>query len=107
MRRACRAGLLAVPEPDIVPLEPITWTAGAGLADTLTSRGYREEQEHLLWLIRNPGKGQPRYDSEVGLADAVVTLASNMAAREPRRIEFKPSWFDVNSEELPQKEFAS
>ena len=39
-------------------------------------------------------KGQP-------IADAVVTLVSNMAARTRMRIEFKPSWFDVNSNEVP------
>jgi hypothetical protein len=37
----------------------------------------------------------------VGLAGAVVTLVSNMAARTRKRIEFKPSWFDVNSNEVP------
>jgi hypothetical protein len=69
----------------------------------LTSRGYREEQEHLAWLIRNPGKGQPRCHGEVALADAVQTLVSNMAARERRRIEFKPSWFDAFSDDVPEK----
>jgi len=39
--------------------------------------------------------------ADVGLADAVVTLVSNLAARTRRRIEFKPSWFDVNSNEVP------
>jgi hypothetical protein len=73
------------------------------LADTLTSRGYREEQEHLAWLIRNPGHGQPRCHGAVGLADAVVTLVSNLAARQRRRIEFRPAWFDVNSDEVPEK----
>ena len=67
----------------------------------LTSRGYREEQEHLAWLIRNPGKGKPRCGPEVGLADAVVTLVSNMAARGRQRIEFRDEWFDVNSDTAP------
>jgi predicted dehydrogenase len=77
------------------------WTSGGGTPDTLSSRGYREEQEHLAWLIRNPGKGRPRCPGEVGLADAVVTLVSNLAMRERRRIEFEPSWFDVNSDVAP------
>ncbi len=90
-----------ISEPSATSTSTTQWTAGAGLADTLTSRGYREEQEHLAWLIRNPGKGQPRCGADVGLADAVVTLVSNMAARTRRRIEFKPAWFDVNSDEVP------
>jgi hypothetical protein len=56
----------------------------------------------MAWLIRNPGKGQPRCGAEVGLADAVVTLVSNMAARSRKRIEFKPAWFDVDSAEVPE-----
>ena len=55
----------------------------------------------MAWLIRNPGKGKPRCGPEVGLADAVVTLVSNMAARERRRIEFQDAWFDVNSNDTP------
>ena len=90
-----------ISEPSATSTSTTQWTAGAGLPDTLTSRGYREEQEHLAWLIRNPGKGVPRCGADVGLADAVVTLVSNVAARTRRRIEFKPSWFDVNSNEVP------
>jgi len=90
-----------IAQPSAVSTSTAQWTAGAGLPDTLTSRGYREEQEHLAWLIRNPGKGRPRCGPEVGLADAVVTLVSNMAARGRRRIEFKPSWFDVHTDDVP------
>ena len=90
-----------VSEPSAVSTSTVQWTAGAGLQDTLTSRGYREEQEHLAWLIRNPGKGKPRCGGEVGLADAVVTLVSNMAARQRRRIEFDPAWFEVDSNAAP------
>jgi predicted dehydrogenase len=90
-----------IAQPSAVSTATTQWTAGAGLQDTLSSRGYREEQEHLAWLIRNPGKGKPRCGPEVGLADAVVTLVSNMAARERRRIEFRDAWFDVNSNETP------
>jgi len=92
-----------ISQPSAVSTSTAQWTAGAGLADTLASRGYREEQEHLAWLIRHPGEGQPRCTAEVGLADAVVTLVSNMAARERRRIEFQTSWFDINSDEVPEK----
>jgi hypothetical protein len=37
----------------------------------------------------------------VGLADAVMALVSNMAARGRKRIEFDPAWFDVNSDAVP------
>lgn len=91
-----------IAEPSATSTSTTQWTAAVGLQDTLTSRGYREEQEHLAYLIRNPGKGQPRCNGEVALADTVVTLVSNIAARHRRRIEFKPSWFDVNSDDAPE-----
>jgi predicted dehydrogenase len=78
------------------------WVVDVGIPDTLASRGYREEQEHLAWLIRNPGHGQPRCSGEVALGDAVVTLASNVAMHEKRRIEFKKEWFDVGSDAGPE-----
>ncbi len=92
-----------IAQPSATTTSTTSWTSGAGLQDTLTSRGYREEQEHLAWLIRHPGKGQPRCNGAVGLADAVITLVSNMAARQRRRIEFKPGWFDIHSDEVPEK----
>lgn len=93
-----------ISQPSAVSTSTAQWTSGAGLQDTLTSRGYREEQEHLAWLIRHPGEGRPRCHPEVGLNDAVVTLVSNMAARKRQRIEFREAWFDVNSEEVPERE---
>lgn len=90
-----------IAQPSATSTATTQWTAGAGLQDTLASRGYREEQEHLAYLIRNPGKGKPRCGPEVGLADAVVTLTSNLAARQRRRIEFRQAWFDVDSNEVP------
>jgi predicted dehydrogenase len=67
-----------IAQPSATSTATTQWTAGAGLQDTLSSRGYREEQEHMVWLIRNPGKGTPRCGPDVGLADAVVTLMSNI-----------------------------
>ncbi|HEX8984010.1 MAG TPA: Gfo/Idh/MocA family oxidoreductase [Bryobacteraceae bacterium] len=90
-----------ISEPSATSTSTTQWTAGAGLQDTLTSRGYREEQEHLAWLIRHRDKGQPRCNGEAALADAVVALVSNLAARSRRRIEFHPGWFDVNSDDVP------
>ena len=88
-------------QPVATSTSTVQWSTGVGTPDTFSSRGYREELEHLVWLIRHPGQGQPRCSGEVALADAVVTLASNLAAREKRRIEFKPEWFDVNSDAAP------
>lgn len=36
------------------------------------------------------------------MADAVITLVSNMAMQEKRRIEFRPEWFDPNSDAAPE-----
>ncbi len=84
------------------------WATGVDTADTLTSRGYREEQEHLAWLIRNVGtpdpQHQPRCNGKVALADAVVTLASNLAMQKRKRIEFKPAWFDWTNDDNPESE---
>lgn len=91
-----------IAQPSAATTSTTSWTTGVGLQGTLTSRGYREEQEHMAWLIRNPGNGQPRCNPTVGLADAVVALVSNMAAKQRRRIEFKPGWFDVNSNQAPE-----
>ena len=49
-------------------------------------------------LIRHPGSGQPRCNGEVAMADAVITLVSNMALQAKRRIELRPEWFDPNSD---------
>ena len=54
------------------------------------SRGYREEIEHWAWCIRNPGKGEVKCNPKVAMADAVIALATNIAIKEQRRVEFKP-----------------
>ncbi|MBN1490868.1 MAG: Gfo/Idh/MocA family oxidoreductase [Phycisphaerae bacterium] len=89
------------------------WVTGAGTPETMTSRGYREEQEHMAYLIRNPqlweglpdDKAQlPRCHGRVALGDAVITLASNLAMRKKTRIEFKKEWFQVESNSNPEDE---
>jgi predicted dehydrogenase len=90
-------------QPSAVSTSTTQWTSGVGLQDTLSSRGFREEQEHMAWLVRHPGAGQPRCSGEVGMADAVVTLVSNMAAQKRQRIELLPAWFDPASDEVPEK----
>jgi predicted dehydrogenase len=70
---------------------------------TDVSRGYQEEIEHWAWCIRNPSpKNQPKCKPEVAMADAVIALTSNIAMKENRRIDFKPEWFDIDSDETPE-----
>lgn len=90
------------------------WGAGVDVADTVSSRGYREEQEHLAWLIRNVKEfnpadkdHKPRCCGRVGLNDAVVTLVSNLAmdpsrGGSPRYVKFKPEWFAPDSPAVPE-----
>ena len=70
------------------------------------SRGYTEEMEHWAWCVRNPApENQPRCKPEVAIADAVIALVSNIALANPEtqaRIEFKPEWFDIASDETPE-----
>ena len=71
------------------------------------SRGYTEELEHWAWCIRkNPNvkipEAQPECRPKVAMADAVIALVTNIAAKEGRRIEFQESWFDVDSDETPE-----
>lgn len=68
------------------------------------SRGYREEMEHLAYLIRMQGQGmerdnaalKPRCDGRAAMADAIIALTANQAMKHRRRIEFQRSWFEVN-----------
>ena len=77
-----------------------------GGADAAPSRGYTEEMEHWAWCIRNPSpENQPRCKPEVAIADAVIALVSNIALANPTsqaRIDFKPEWFDIGSDETPE-----
>jgi predicted dehydrogenase len=67
------------------------------------SRGYREQLEHWAWCIQNPApENQPHCGPKVAMADAVIALTTNIAAREGRRIEFKKEWFDPDSDETPE-----
>jgi predicted dehydrogenase len=69
------------------------------------SRGYTEEEEHWAWAIRNPGNElPPRCHPKVAMTDAVIALTTNKAAREGIRIEFKPEWFDPDSDDVPEGE---
>ena len=81
--------------------------AAAAVATAATpgevSRGYREEIEHWAYCIRNPApENQVKCTPKVAMADAIIALTSNIAMRENRRIEFKPEWFDIDSDETPE-----
>ena len=84
------------------------WVASVDVPDTLTSRGYREEQEHLAWIIRKGGvdcEQKPRCNGRVALVDAAIALTANLAMKHKQRIEFKPEWFDPASDAAPEKDF--
>jgi len=75
------------------------------------SRGYTEEIEHWAYCIRNfkpenlndkENKLRPKCHPEVAMADAIIALTTNIAIKEKRRIDFKPEWFDINSDETPE-----
>jgi len=67
------------------------------------SRGYTEELEHWAWCIRNRSpENLPRCHPKVALGDAVIALTTNIAAREGRRIDFRPEWFDPKRPETPE-----
>ena len=76
--------------------------AAAALSGPI-SRGYTEEIEHWAWCIRNKYPIETLHcHPKVALADAVIALTSNIAMAENRRIEFKPEWFDPESDETPE-----
>ncbi|MCE9604971.1 MAG: Gfo/Idh/MocA family oxidoreductase [Planctomycetia bacterium] len=70
------------------------------------SKGYREEIEHWAWCIENFDfeKNKPKCHPEVAMSDAIIALTTNIAIRDNKRIEFKPEWFDINSDETPEGE---
>jgi predicted dehydrogenase len=75
------------------------------------SRGYCEEIEHWAFCIReNPeadhAKPMPRCYPEIALADAVMALTTNIAARLGETVEFDPAWFDPKSDATPEAKFA-
>jgi predicted dehydrogenase len=67
------------------------------------SRGYTEELEHWAWCIRHPSpENQPRCTPKVAMADAVIALTTNIAARKGKPVEFKKEWFEIESDETPE-----
>jgi predicted dehydrogenase len=74
--------------------------ADSGPAEAV-SRGYREEMEHFCYCIRT-GKNELRCDGRVAMADAIMALTANLAMKHQKRIEFKDTWFDPDSDEVPE-----
>jgi predicted dehydrogenase len=72
-------------------------------AEGKVSRGYTEELEHWAWCIRHPAaENQPHCGPKVAMADAIIALTTNMAARKGERIEFKKEWFEIDNDATPE-----
>jgi hypothetical protein len=71
------------------------------------SRGYTEEIEHWAYCIRNPAKeNKVKCYPAVAMGDAVIALTTNVAIQkgmrgEPGFVQFKESWFEVDSDDTP------
>ncbi len=76
-------------------------SAAAAAMGQKISRGYREEMEHFCYCIRT-GRNELRCDGRVAMADAIMALTANLAMKHRKRIEFRPSWFDVDSDDVPE-----
>ncbi len=86
--------------------DPQAAVVGETVTKPDVSRGYLEEIEHWAWCIRNQApENQPRCHPKVALGDAVIALTTNIAARQGKRIEFNPKWFDPNENATPEAEF--
>jgi predicted dehydrogenase len=79
-------------------------SAAIGVLGTLPAdRGYTEELEHWAWCIRHRSpENLPHCHPKVAMADAIIALVSNKAAREGARIEFKKEWFDIDNDATPE-----
>jgi predicted dehydrogenase len=99
------------------PSASLTAAPGAVGTGGPVSRGYREEMEDFAYCVRtwdeklgyeknSAGAYQqrlPRCHGEVAMADAVIALTANLAMQRRTRIDFKPEWFDADSEGVPEK----
>ncbi len=96
------------------PAETRAATTGAtALGSGTPSRGYREEMEHLAYLIRMQWQGmqsdnvklKPRCDGRAAMADAIIALATNQAMKRRSRIDIDPAtaraWYEDVSDGSP------
>lgn len=88
-------------------------SAAIGLQATFgdVSRGYCEEIEHWAFCVReNPqadhAKPMPRCYPEIAMADAIIALTTNIAAKRGETVEFNTAWFDITSDATPEASFA-
>ena len=71
------------------------------------SRGYTEEIEHWAYCIRNNSpENKPRCYPKVAMADAIISLTTNVALQKSARgesgyVKFEESWFDIASDDTP------
>jgi predicted dehydrogenase len=109
---------VSVAVKDNKPVLDTTQSGGPQTAQAATpkgdiSKGYREEIEHFAWCIRNFDESDfkdkkdqyerlPRCHPKVAMADAIIALTTNLAIKSNRRIDFKPEWFDIASDETPE-----
>jgi predicted dehydrogenase len=79
----------------------------AGAVGKPVSRGYTEEMEHFCYCIRENNfepreKGGLRCNGTHAMGDAIMALTANLAMKLKKRIEFKESWFDPKSDDVPE-----
>jgi len=75
------------------------------LAMVEAKRGYTEEIEHWAWCIRNQeAENQPCCHPKVAMADAVIALTTNLAARRGMRVDFKKEWFNPDDPATPEED---
>ena len=116
--------------------DPLSSAIGyQGIYATDVSRGYCEEIEHWAYCIRKNPKAEPdkldemfedpvpaaggvkgkptqspklvtRCRGDVALWDAVIALATNIAADLRITVPFKKEWFDVESDDTPEFDYA-
>ena len=73
---------------------------------TSLSRGYTEEMEHFAYCIREDRpNSELRCNGRVAMADAIMALTANRAMARHERIEFRPEWFDVDSDATPEADY--
>ena len=82
-------------------------TLAAGAVGKPVSRGYTEEMEHFCYCIRENNfesreKGGLRCNGTHAMGDAIMALTANLAMKLKKRIEFKESWFDPKSDDVPE-----
>lgn len=85
--------------------------AVAGSANEMAiSRGYTEEMEHFCHCLRTndfsgPKEGGLKCNGTVAMADAIMAITANLAMKHKIRIEFKPEWFDPESDATPEDDY--